>query len=89
MGKIEDVEFKVAIGFGGGGCVVEIIEACEETKTDINEYGSYLVELFHKGTELPIKEGIYTFKGETFGCHGGDEMFTYKGVFTLLDLSKL
>ena len=82
--KISDVRCKVAIGIGGGGCVVEL----EYPKDDINitadfdEWSSILDDLFHDGALLPKEPGIYLFDGYAEGHPGGDEAYTYKGEFT-------
>jgi len=80
----EPVKLKVAIGLGGGGCILEVIEGCPETKADADEYGGYLDDFFHNGTEPPKETGIYSFSGYAQGCWGSDSMLEYHGEFTRL-----
>ncbi len=84
MEKLNSVKLKVAIGFGGGGCVVEMIEGNSEIKTDLNEYGSHLDDLFYNSEPPPEERGIYLFTGATYGIPGADEMPVYRGEFSLI-----
>ena len=83
MEKIEDVILVVAISTGaeGEGCIVEMVKGGQETKQAVEEYGSYLEDIFHEGATPPRKSGLYTFTGGAYGHPGSDLLCTYKGEF--------
>mgnify|MGYP000418637178 CR=1 FL=1 len=83
MEKITNVKLKVAIGLGGGGCVVEAIDINDNplVKTDLDEYGGCLGDFFHEGAVPPKEAGIYLFDGVARGYPGSDEMYSYQGEF--------
>jgi len=87
MFKIEDVKFKVAIGCAGGGCILEVLVAGINTKTDVNEYGAYLDDFFHEGSPAPKKAGVYIFTGAAHGLPSSDEMHRYVGEFVRIETS--
>lgn len=79
--KIEDVTLKVAIGLGGGGCIVEVTKGSEMVKTDTAEYGGCLDDFFYEGSVPPKEPGVYLFSGSMHGIPGSDEFPCYRGTF--------
>jgi hypothetical protein len=88
MEKIIDVKLKVAIGMGGGGCLMEILEPTDnpEVKTDAEEYGAHLDDFFAEGSETPSDPGIYIFDGAAYGYPGSDEFYRYEGEFKRVEI---
>jgi hypothetical protein len=88
MEKITDVKLKVAIGLGGGGCLLELMEPTDnkEVKTDVSEYGAYLDDFFAEGEKLPGDVGVYIFNGAAYGFPGSDEFYRYKGEFSRIEI---
>ena len=83
---ITRVKLKVAIGLGGGGCLLELIEPTDnvEVKADVDEFGGYLDDFFAESEKVPVDAGIYIFAGAAYGYPGSDEFYRYKGEFNLL-----
>jgi hypothetical protein len=88
METIGKVKLKIAIGHGGnGGCVVEIVELPDtRSEVDINEYSSWIDDLFYEGSQLPKEAGLYLFEGKATGFPGSDEMYRYTGEFTQIEI---
>lgn len=88
MEWIAGVKIKVAIGYGGRGCIFEIMEPIDNPKitADINEYGAYLNDFFDGGTEPPKEIGLYLFDGAAYGFPWGDECYQYKGTFNRIEI---
>lgn len=88
MEKIIDVKLKVAIGLGGGGCLLELIEPTDniEVKTDVDEYGGELDDFFAEGSPAPTDTGIYVFNGAAYGYPGSDEFYRYEGEFNRIEI---
>lgn len=66
------------------GCVTEYKgELSYGIKETLDEYSSYVGDLFHEGAELPKKSGIYKFIGFAEVCMigGSDEPIVFKGEF--------
>ena len=85
MLKIADVKLKVAIGCAGGGCILEVMVADDETKTEVDDYGAYLDDFFHAGSPVPKEGGVYIFTGASHGCPGSDAAFRYVGEFVRIE----
>ena len=88
MQRITGIKLKVAIGLGGGGCLLELIEPTDnrEVKTDVDEYGGHLYDFFYEGTPAPKEPGIYVFDGAAYGHPGSDEFYRYQGEFSLTEI---
>lgn len=88
MEKVADIKLKVAIGLGGGGCIVEAIDIDEnpQINADIDEYGGYLGDFFCEGAELPKEAGIYIFDGIANGIPWSDDMYRYIGTFSRIEI---
>ena len=88
MEKIADVKLKVAIGLGGGGCIVEAIDIDDspQIKADHAEYGGYLGDFFHEGTEPPTEPGLYLFSGSANGISWSDDMYRYIGEYSKIEI---
>ncbi|MBW2644571.1 MAG: hypothetical protein JRE23_00075 [Deltaproteobacteria bacterium] len=88
MERITSVKLKVAIGLGGGGCLLELMEPADnpEVKTDVDEYGACLDDFFAEGSKVPADAGIYIFDGAAYGFPGSDEFYRYEGEFNRLEI---
>ena len=86
MKCISNIKLKVAIGMGGGGCILELLEPIDNSDilSDINEYSAYLDEFFYQGSKPPERPGIYIFVGNAYTTHENNS-FYYKGEFKLLN----
>ncbi len=82
--EIEEVRLKVAIGLGGGGCIVEVIKGGQKTRAAADEYGGYLEDFFLDGTEPPKDTGVYIFDGNAMSDLGCDVIPSFIGEFSLI-----
>lgn len=87
-------EMVVAMSAGrpyrGNGCVVSYKgEEGHGVHECIDDYAGYLPDMFHGGSELPEKAGIYKFSGDArvHMVGGSDEQITFHGEFTPIEIS--